>query len=320
MLKKPIDEKETRLPSPDQLKRKIILKHKKIQLNVESANGKSKSELTKSVSKEKSGSQKEKSTEKEVECELSNAIKAGDLLILDPSDETWKKYLVFLNYDKLSYISQKPVDEDVEDEDEDEDNQTSYGQVGKKPSYYDVYKDENMVHNELHYGETWFHGLIQRNESVAILYKHSNLGDGTFLVRESKTNIDDFTLSFLKGNDVHHSHIKLSYSESGHKKYRLNDMNSFNTLFELIDHYRTHPLKSEKFQELYLKHPAPPANTHEDKPWFYKNKSRKDAEDILRRLRHEGAFLVRPSEQVENQFSISFRYLLIFSVNFMTDC
>ncbi len=309
MLKRPIDDKECRLPSPEQLKGKIILKHKKIKLNVECANSKSK-ELVKSGSKDKPGSKKEKSIETDADCELSKSLKAGDLHILDPSDNSWKKYLVFLYHNRLSYLSQKAEDEEKAEEDEDEDNQTSYGEVGRKPNYYAAYKDESNANNELHYGEIWFHGLIERNESVAILYKHSALGDGTFLVRESKNNIGDYTLSFLKGNDVHHSHIKLSYSENGLKKYRLNDMNSFNTLLELIDHYRTHPLKSEKFSELYLRHPAPPANTHEDEPWFYKNMTRKDAEDILRRLRHEGAFLVRPSEKEENQFSISFRYFL----------
>ena len=89
-----------------------------------------------------------------MDCELSNSVKAGDLLIYDPSDETWKKYLVILDNRKLNYISQKGDDEGVTEDDEDDDNQTSYGQVDKKPNFYAAYKDDS-ANNELHYGETW---------------------------------------------------------------------------------------------------------------------------------------------------------------------
>lgn len=147
-----------------------------------------------------------------------------------------------------------------------------------------------------------------RIEAENILYKNSHLGDGTFLVRESETHPGDYSLSFLYQNIVHHSRIKLSYSSDGHKTYELNEHVTFSTLYELIDCYKTKPLKSDKFDELYIKESAPNVIVHEDMPWFYEDLSREEAEDILRRLRHNGAFLVRPSEKEENQFSISFRY------------
>lgn len=149
-------------------------------------------------------------------------------------------------------------------------------------------------------------------EAENILYKHSNLGDGTFLVRESETHPGDYTLSFLYQNKVHHSRIKLSYSLDGMKTYQLNEHVTFSTLFELIDYYKSKPLKSDKFNELYIHSSPPQASTHEDKAWFFKKLNRQEAEDILRRLRHNGAYLVRPSESKEdNQFSISFRFVCL---------
>lgn len=48
------------------------------------------------------------------------------------------------------------------------------------------------------------------------------------------------------------------------------------------------------------------------KPWFHEKLSRHEAEDMLKRVRMDGAFLIRPSEQKQQQpqsnfFSISFR-------------
>lgn len=144
-------------------------------------------------------------------------------------------------------------------------------------------------------------------EAESILHKHLWLGDGTFLVRESESHPGDYSLSFLYADQVHHSRIKLSTASDDHRTYQLNELISFSSLFELIDYYQRRPLKSDKFQELYLRHSAPQANSHEEQPWFYKSLTREGAEDILRRLRHDGAFLVRLSEKEESRFCISFR-------------
>jgi phosphatidylinositol phospholipase C gamma-1 len=113
-------------------------------------------------------------------------------------------------------------------------------------------------------------------------------------------------------NEVHHSRIIVNKSENGPKIYSLNDFVSFTSLYELMTYYQSHPLRSQKFKELYLTKPVPQPNSHEDKIWFYKSMTRAQAEDMLRRLRSDGAFLVRPSEksqsQDENIFAISFRY------------
>ena len=135
--------------------------------------------------------------------------------------------------------------------------------------------------------------------------------DGTFLVRESETNIGDYSLSFIYQNHCHHSRIIVTQDANGHKNYSLNAFVTFASLYELVTHYQTHPLRSQRFMQLYLTTPVPQPNSHEDKIWFYKNMTRSQAEDMLRRLRNDGAFLVRPSEKStandENIFAISFR-------------
>ena len=46
------------------------------------------------------------------------------------------------------------------------------------------------------------------------------------------------------------------------------------------------------------------------KPWFHEKLSRHEAEDMLKRVRMDGAFLIRPSEQKgQTAFSISFRWV-----------
>ena len=55
-----------------------------------------------------------------------------------------------------------------------------------------------MSHDELHFSEKWFHGRLPggRKDAEAKLREYANLGDGTFLVRESDTFVGDFSLSF----------------------------------------------------------------------------------------------------------------------------
>jgi phosphatidylinositol phospholipase C gamma-1 len=48
--------------------------------------------------------------------------------------------------------------------------------------------------------------------------------------------------------------------------------------------------------------------SHEDKPWFYPDLDRAGAEDRLRRVPHDGAFLLRPVHHGDSRFGISFRY------------
>lgn len=41
--------------------------------------------------------------------------------------------------------------------------------------------------------------------------------------------------------------------------------------------------------------------------WYHSNMTRAEAEEMLKRVHYDGAFLVRPSEKESNCFAISFR-------------
>lgn len=169
--------------------------------------------------------------------------------------------------------------------------------------------------DELHFGEKWFHGKLGSKSSdresgriiaQQLLNRYSYLGDGVFLVRESETFVGDYTLSFWRQGKVNHCRIRTRQDRGGITKYFLTDSLMFDSLYALITHYQSHPLRSQEFQ-VYLKEPVPQPNSHENQEWYHEKITKSQAEDMLKRMRHDGAFLVRPSQQEENCFSITFR-------------
>lgn len=74
----------------------------------------------------------------------------------------------------------------------------------------------------------------------------------------------------------------------------------------MITYYRSHPLRSQEFG-ITLKEPVPQPNKHEGKDWYLPHVSRSEAEEMLKRVNKDGAFLVRPSEKEANSYAISFR-------------
>ncbi|KAJ8929429.1 hypothetical protein NQ314_017878 [Rhamnusium bicolor] len=58
---------------------------------------------------------------------------------------------------------------------------------------------------------------------------------------------------------------------------------------------------------IVLQEPVPQPNLHETEEWYHQNTKKNQAEEILRRVKTEGAFLVRPSENDANCYTISFR-------------
>lgn len=162
---------------------------------------------------------------------------------------------------------------------------------------------------ELHFSEQWFHGRLAngRDESEHLLRTYSHLGDGTFLVRGSVTFVGEYCLSFWRSGSVNHCRIKTKQDKQ-QMKYFLTDTKYFDSLYNLITHYRTNPLITAEFS-IVLKEPVPQPNKHEGKIWYHKQTTRLQAEDILKRNKIEGAFLVRHSENDPNSFTISFRYV-----------
>lgn len=216
-----IDKNETQLPSPYQLRRRIILKHKKLP-EVEDGTTPRSNDTT--------------PTPDDTDNSLRSTPKEGRMYLQDPVDKSWNLYLFVLTAQhKLMYRSEPEVAPDEESE-------TCF----TRPK-------ENVLNDELHFGENWFHGKLEggRQEAEQLLQSYKHLGDGTFLVRESATFVGDYSLSFWRRHKPNHCRIKLKH-EHGLTKYYLVENYVFDNLYSLIMHYRQNVLRSSVCIYLYL--------------------------------------------------------------------
>ncbi|XP_035502529.2 1-phosphatidylinositol 4,5-bisphosphate phosphodiesterase gamma-1-like isoform X2 [Scophthalmus maximus] len=271
LLTKPVENGEE-LPSPHQLRRKILIKHKKL------VEGTLYEEVTSASYSEN---------------DISNSLKNGILYLEDPIDHTWTRHYFVLTSNKI-YYSEETSHYQTAEEEEDEEGQ------------------EECTNNEQHCAERWFHGKLGggrdgRQVAEKLLQEYCGEGgakDGTFLVRESETFIGDFTLSFWRSGRVQHCRIH-SRQESGATRFYLTDNLVFDSLYRLIGHYRDTPLRCNEF-EMRLGGPVPQPNAHESREWYHSGLSRVQAEHMLMRVPRDGAFLVRKRSE-HNSYAISFR-------------
>ncbi len=80
-------------------------------------------------------------------------------------------------------------------------------------------------------------------------------------------------------------------------------------------HTQSNPLKSPLFEQI-LSHPVPQQNSHLGKPWFHESLSRHNAEDMLKRVRMDGAFLIRPSSEMNKQVAKGGSSQMTYSISF----
>lgn len=269
-----IDSNESQLPSPTALKQKIILKYKRLEKNDNTFRG--------------SFNSRDSLIDDNL---LSNAIKTG-LVYMEDDERRWNRHLFVLTSRGISYSYEHEINEDEDDEDEDDSSD-------KKPGNED----------ELHFAEKWFHRNISRQGAERLLNEYQK-GDGSFLVRPSNMFVGDFSLSFWRRNKVQHCLIKSRTANDGTTKYFLVGQKSFDNLYSLINYYQLNPLKSEQFK-MTLTEPVPQPYAHVGKDWYHENLTRQQAEDMLRRMRKDGYFLVRKrmqdSEADSESYAISFR-------------
>ncbi|KFW94308.1 1-phosphatidylinositol 4,5-bisphosphate phosphodiesterase gamma-1, partial [Phalacrocorax carbo] len=269
---KPVDINADELPSPTQLKKKILIKHKKLV---------------------EGNLYEEVSTASYSENDISNSIKNGILYLEDPIDHTWSPHYFVLTSNKIYYSEETSRYQFNEDEEE-------------------VEQKEEFNNNELHFTEKWFHGKLGggrdgRQIAEKLLHEYcTETGgkDGTFLVRESETFVGDYTLSFWRSSRVQHCRIH-SRQEGGATKFYLTDNLVFDSLYSLICHYREVPLRCNEF-EMRLTDPVPQPNAHESKEWYHASLTRLQAEHMLMRVPRDGAFLVRKRSE-PSSYAISFR-------------
>ncbi|KAH8238755.1 hypothetical protein KR026_002527 [Drosophila bipectinata] len=298
LLTQPCDRNEQHLPSPFQLRHKIILKHKKLPQFDDIGNGIG---VTGTLTQRSSlaggfGGAGDIDSEN-----VRKVFKEGLLYFRDPVDKSWNLYQFVLTHQELIYSSE--INEFRNGNSEDDDFGVSLSSTLKN-SMQQKQKD-TPVNDELHFGENWFHGKLEggRKEADDLLKKYKHLGDGTFLVRESATFVGDYSLSFWRRNRPNHCRIKLKH-ENGTIKYYLVENFVFDSLYSLIVYYRKNMLRSSEFS-IILKEPVPQPKKHEDQEWFHPNTTKEQAEQGLGRL-EIGSFLLRPSVQSANAFVISF--------------
>ncbi|PIN97232.1 hypothetical protein AB205_0195250, partial [Aquarana catesbeiana] len=256
LLTKPTEASADQLPSPTQLKEKIIIKHKKLGPK---------------------GDYVTNADDSKEETKLQ-----GELYMWDPIDQKWSVRYCAIAGDKLSYG--------------DEIEQITEESAAKSSQ-------------EQHVQEKWFHGRMQEGRFMAerLLQEYcAEMGgkDGTFLVRESESYLNDYTLSFWRSGRVQHCRIR-SCTDGEYVKYYLTDNLTFDSIYELIQHYRESSLRCADF-ELRLTDAVPNPNPHLCKDWYYDNLSRGEAEEMLTRIPRDGAFLIRKRDE-PNSYAITFR-------------
>lgn len=256
LLTKPTEASADQLPSPTQLKEKIIIKHKKLGPK---------------------GDYVTNADDSKEETKLQ-----GELYMWDPIDQKWSVRYCAIAGDKLSYG--------------DEIEQIAEESAAKSSQ-------------EQHVQEKWFHGRMQEGRFMAerLLQEYcAEMGgkDGTFLVRESESYLNDYTLSFWRSGRVQHCRIR-SCTDGEYVKYYLTDNLTFDSIYELIQHYRESSLRCADF-ELRLTDAVPNPNPHLCKDWYYDNLSRGEAEEMLTRIPRDGAFLIRKRDE-PNSYAITFR-------------
>uniref|UniRef100_A0AAY5KUY4 1-phosphatidylinositol 4,5-bisphosphate phosphodiesterase gamma n=1 Tax=Esox lucius TaxID=8010 RepID=A0AAY5KUY4_ESOLU len=270
LLTKPVDINTDQLPSPYQLRRKILIKHKKL------VEGTLYEEVTSASYSEN---------------DISNSLKNGILYLEDPIDHTWTPHYFVLTSNKIYYSEETSHYQTAEEEDEEE--------VCKEST-----RSETTLNSWFHGKLGGGRDGRQVAEKLLQEYCEGGAKDGTFLVRESETFVGDYTLSFWRSGRVQHCRIH-SRQESGSTHYYLTDNLVFDSLYRLICHYRDTPLRCNEF-EMRLGSPVPQPNAHENREWFHSSLSRVQAEHMLMRVPRDGAYLVRKRNEVHS-YAISFR-------------
>ncbi|KAL4704659.1 hypothetical protein ACJJTC_013443 [Scirpophaga incertulas] len=102
-------------------------------------------------------------------------------------------------------------------------------------------------------GRAWYYGAISRTHCDALLNQHGH--DGDFLIRDSETNVGDFSVSLkAPGRNKHFRvHVEGALYCIGQRK--------FPALEQLVAHYQRAPIYTNKQGEkLYLVRPLPRAS------------------------------------------------------------
>lgn len=272
LLTDPVDKAATSLPSPNEMKRKIILKHKKLTLGSYEENFIASTSEIDQIGKNQ---------------DISNTVKNGYMYLRDHGSQLWTLRYFFLTDMFLTYC--------IEEDDSTTD-----------PELQENFYTETCPLNERHFNYPWFHPISDRKEAEKRL-RVFDANNGTFLVRMSNHNPDFVCISFMRDGEVHHTLVRFSRTPDGSSKYFLNEVQDFDDVPSLVQYYMCHPLRASIFEQILV---TPcllnTVDNHEDQSWFHPKMKRDHAEEMLKQVRLEGAYLVRPGKD-PNTYAITFR-------------
>ncbi|XP_057717236.1 tyrosine-protein phosphatase non-receptor type 11b isoform X1 [Corythoichthys intestinalis] len=106
--------------------------------------------------------------------------------------------------------------------------------------------------------ERWYHGHLSGRDAEKLLTEKGKTG--SFLVRESQSKPGDFVLSVLTHEDKHENvdrktkvtHVMIRYQDG---KYDVGGGERFDTLADLVDHYKKNPMVEKSGIVVHLKQP-----------------------------------------------------------------
>uniref|UniRef100_A0A3Q2XRD1 protein-tyrosine-phosphatase n=1 Tax=Hippocampus comes TaxID=109280 RepID=A0A3Q2XRD1_HIPCM len=106
--------------------------------------------------------------------------------------------------------------------------------------------------------ERWYHGHLSGRDAEKLLTEKGKAG--SFLVRESQSKPGDFVLSVLTHEEKHENvdrktkvtHVMIRYQDG---KYDVGGGERFDTLADLVDHYKKNPMVEKSGIVVHLKQP-----------------------------------------------------------------
>lgn len=98
--------------------------------------------------------------------------------------------------------------------------------------------------------ERWFHGHLSGPNAEALLERAKN---GTFLVRNSLGAPSNYSISVKNGDTITHVRIRCNPTD---KKYDVGGGKQFDSLVELVEHYRKNPMVDVRGSVVHLKTPC----------------------------------------------------------------
>ncbi|CAF1155473.1 unnamed protein product [Adineta ricciae] len=280
LIQAPLSPNELELPSPNKLKRKIILKDSKMSALLLSP---------------------QSSVEADEQSDISTSRLEGHVQLYNASKKNWVNYNYTAEKDNI-YLAQvydlQKIEKSYEDMSDDEP--------------VDVEKDDSKDG----FIQIWYHGNISHEQARRLFLENAGYEVGTFLIRRSQ-NKNCYCLTYLAPSSAVKSiEIQETITADGECLYSLADR-TFDSIPDLVAAYRTYNFadaksESNESNSIRLGRPVPRPKWYQElksKKWYQPDLTRRQAEELLREIGEEMTFLIRKSSNRDRQdYSLSVYY------------